>query len=755
ECVEKLQLLSSPDERARKLQEMPEVIADPNVDPDYDSDDKEDKLKGSNRGIDSNQWNNSKGVRDTVQQIPGNTWDNKISSTSLCGQSGWKRGHSITQSHGWCHDQHENNDQNNNIASWNLGKDKAGDEQSSGWDFQKSCVKMDDENNNEKSSGERNNCGSNWSGSYAGSGSMDLSLEGQQEKDQTHKLTIIAEHLTKSELMEEVSETGKAWHYKDPAGTIQGPFSMSQLRKWNMKGFFPIDLRIWRSHDVQEDSILLTDAVAGNFQKRLNNWEANRHSDQSFSGNRAVMIKEVPGTGWTGNGASTWMSSEQNNISNRSNQKLDSGLVSSANASKFMKNLNHEPAGRDSSIDISQPGTSANAGWGMPQSSGHAWATVEAPISTKEGLNGVNSSSEWMDPLAVEAPKSINPCWDAGSSEVWGKSKSSEGTSSAPLTIENFKPSEGWGGGSNEGSAVLQNSTSIRSSSSIVDASNSGRGSWVGGHFEGWGAPQCSGSQWKTPTLLPESSKSTNTAWLGGGNDGRYRSHYSETRLSTDTALGGSQISEAHMLRNAGWDGGPTKGWVGNHCTDGSWKMPSVVPVEVPKCTDAGWSCPKSSENMLSATLAVESPKSTKDGWGTRQSSETLLRTVSVAEASKSTNERWGAPLSSEHLWPTASEVEPSKFTNEGWGVPQSSDKSRTASMTVQALEPTSEGWGGSTPGEGWNQSGRTENIERLAGTEPKSCHKSYHDLDSVGNSHNRPPHDGFRPSRNSKKDIP
>lgn len=66
-----------------------------------------------------------------------------------------------------------------------------------------------------------------------------------------------------------ISETDKMWHYQDPHGKVQGPFSMVQLRKWSNTGYFPSDLRIWSSSGNKDDSLLLTDALAGKFQKPL------------------------------------------------------------------------------------------------------------------------------------------------------------------------------------------------------------------------------------------------------------------------------------------------------------------------------------------------------------------------------------------------------------------------------------------------------------------------------------------------------
>ncbi|OIV94826.1 hypothetical protein TanjilG_22023 [Lupinus angustifolius] len=61
----------------------------------------------------------------------------------------------------------------------------------------------------------------------------------------------------------------KLWHYQDPAGKVQGPFSMVQLYKWKASGHFPSDLRIWRIDEKQDYSILLTDALDGKCSKSV------------------------------------------------------------------------------------------------------------------------------------------------------------------------------------------------------------------------------------------------------------------------------------------------------------------------------------------------------------------------------------------------------------------------------------------------------------------------------------------------------
>jgi hypothetical protein len=62
---------------------------------------------------------------------------------------------------------------------------------------------------------------------------------------------------------EKIDEKEKMWYYQDPKKKIHGPFSMEQLRKWERTKVFPLDLRVWRHMESQEDGTLLTDALQG------------------------------------------------------------------------------------------------------------------------------------------------------------------------------------------------------------------------------------------------------------------------------------------------------------------------------------------------------------------------------------------------------------------------------------------------------------------------------------------------------------
>lgn len=49
--MEKLQLLKTPDERRRRLEEIPEIHADPKMDPSYESDEDDNETDNIKRGL--------------------------------------------------------------------------------------------------------------------------------------------------------------------------------------------------------------------------------------------------------------------------------------------------------------------------------------------------------------------------------------------------------------------------------------------------------------------------------------------------------------------------------------------------------------------------------------------------------------------------------------------------------------------------------------------------------------------------------
>nr|CAB3499163.1 unnamed protein product [Digitaria exilis] len=56
------------------------------------------------------------------------------------------------------------------------------------------------------------------------------------------------------------TEPEKVWHYKDPKGAVQGPFTLLQLSKW--VNFFPRDMRIWLTFESEKNSLLLSEVLS-------------------------------------------------------------------------------------------------------------------------------------------------------------------------------------------------------------------------------------------------------------------------------------------------------------------------------------------------------------------------------------------------------------------------------------------------------------------------------------------------------------
>ncbi|KAI7728818.1 hypothetical protein M8C21_022640, partial [Ambrosia artemisiifolia] len=69
------------------------------------------------------------------------------------------------------------------------------------------------------------------------------------------------------------------WHYRDPNGKVQGPFSLVLLHRWSTSGYFPADMRIWATHE--DKSLLLTDVLKQHIHNYGNTTAANTVDNQT------------------------------------------------------------------------------------------------------------------------------------------------------------------------------------------------------------------------------------------------------------------------------------------------------------------------------------------------------------------------------------------------------------------------------------------------------------------------------------------
>uniref|UniRef100_A0A2P2KIK3 Uncharacterized protein At5g08430 isoform X1 n=1 Tax=Rhizophora mucronata TaxID=61149 RepID=A0A2P2KIK3_RHIMU len=51
------------------------------------------------------------------------------------------------------------------------------------------------------------------------------------------------------------------WYYLDPQGEVQGPFSISSLKRWKEADYFPADFKIWRAGQSQKEAVLLSETL--------------------------------------------------------------------------------------------------------------------------------------------------------------------------------------------------------------------------------------------------------------------------------------------------------------------------------------------------------------------------------------------------------------------------------------------------------------------------------------------------------------
>ncbi|KAI7747435.1 LOW QUALITY PROTEIN: hypothetical protein M8C21_000136, partial [Ambrosia artemisiifolia] len=197
---QKLKILKTPEERERRLREIPEVHSDPKMNPDYESDDTEE------------YFNNEQEHRKPKFPWVGGT--NTVSPTKIADKL---------------------KDQPIDLGVANVDEDSS-----------------------------KSNTGKNGIGlSSPGRPQNEAHCNGSTvpkcnpEPALTSSLSNTASDSTPSfpSNMNNRSVDDDMWHYRDPSGNVQGPFSMVQLQRWNTSGYFPADMRIWAEREA--DSLLL------------------------------------------------------------------------------------------------------------------------------------------------------------------------------------------------------------------------------------------------------------------------------------------------------------------------------------------------------------------------------------------------------------------------------------------------------------------------------------------------------------------
>ncbi|XP_057966122.1 zinc finger CCCH domain-containing protein 19 [Malania oleifera] len=244
ECVEKLQLLKTAEERQRRLEEIPEVHADPNMDPNHESEeDEEESNKKQEMFMRPRGTGFGRRGREPVSPGTGSSaLNDSWSGTRKNSSRNWELSRNLSNKGFSNRVEDVTAAAEINENSWSQGGDRDALQSNNGETSKKAADSESGQNGQFLLRSE----------SFPGVGLA----------------TPVGSHLAGvAQSAPKISETDKIWHYKDPSGKVQGPFSMVQLRKWSNTGYFPVDLRIWRTTEKQDDSILLTDSLAEFFPK--------------------------------------------------------------------------------------------------------------------------------------------------------------------------------------------------------------------------------------------------------------------------------------------------------------------------------------------------------------------------------------------------------------------------------------------------------------------------------------------------------
>ncbi|KAF9682230.1 hypothetical protein SADUNF_Sadunf05G0087100 [Salix dunnii] len=252
ECVEKLEILQSPEEHQRRLLEIPYVHTDPNINSSYESEEDAGVSHKKKQGDRARTRNASAGRNGAeLNSIDrGNSSHNSAFSTEQSGDICTtfymdREGTTLV------HERVSGSIQSQGGEQIGLNRQNT----SKNWAASTGSI-----------TGDWNSEAAVQCGSYPGVASPNIPPPLSSGRDQ---------------LVD--NETDTLWHYQDPTGKTQGPFAIAQLRKWSTSGLFPHDLRVWKINEKPDDSILLTTALVGRFHKE----------EPALSINRSLLAQEA------------------------------------------------------------------------------------------------------------------------------------------------------------------------------------------------------------------------------------------------------------------------------------------------------------------------------------------------------------------------------------------------------------------------------------------------------------------------------
>lgn len=403
ECVEKLQLLNTPEERQRRFRETPEVHADPNMDPSYMSDEDAGESDDKKQDVLPRFSGLSKKGREPFSPRRGGDIPNDMGSRALKNL--------VTT-----------NERGRNKCTTFLPEKEEG--------AAKAHEREKESSQNQGGDAYGSNCWEKPRNQVDPTGSVTGGCTNQAVVRSGLSSGVASETstttLSTGTVLSANNENDKIWHYQDPAGKIQGPFCMGQLRKWSANGFFPPHLRIWRMNEKQDDSILLTDAMNPQY-----------HKEPPLQNNSLLQSQQV------------------RVVSKDRENNWDGGLNGSMNATWIGNKLNEGPGNsNDATISNGNNELVKRDGWGSCSSS---WSTPADIMNSKEveigsfsqGWDSLKGNSSWSDQPQVYS--SLSSSTFSGKSFGTGLHQGREGHG-----VERWDPGQNHGNLNSHRTAVVQ-----------------------------------------------------------------------------------------------------------------------------------------------------------------------------------------------------------------------------------------------------------------------------------------------------------
>ncbi|XP_068307374.1 uncharacterized protein At5g08430-like [Pyrus communis] len=249
EYLERRQLLQTPDEQARLLREVPEVIAD-ELEIEDAPKDCADEIQEENR---SSTRDIIKGASEApVCDIPAEknllTW----TATGIISEA---KVHGIS----W----QEWKEQPTEPIKTSNGENKHGTIDTKG--FQELVGNLVQTSQEQPTEPIKRSNGENKHGSIDTKGLDKLvqapqviDLSDDEDEERCDGERIFADQLGSS-----------IWHYFDPQGNIQGPFSIALLKAWSDADYFPPDFKIWKAGQSSNQAVLLQHILQQNYPNKV------------------------------------------------------------------------------------------------------------------------------------------------------------------------------------------------------------------------------------------------------------------------------------------------------------------------------------------------------------------------------------------------------------------------------------------------------------------------------------------------------